>query len=92
MAACNIRSRKICDRVGAGIYCGGISPIERMIPERRCACRRILSGADTGIARVDRGLGATRAIVVMIAVIALLRDAAVIMFMTVILVMVRSPG
>ena len=85
-------ARKICVRASAGIYCGGISSIERKIPERRCACRRILSGAATGIARVACGFGTTRVIVVMIAVIALVRNAAVIMFLTVICVMVRSPG
>src|SRR5882724_8286479 len=74
-----IRSRKICVRASAGIYCGGISPIERKIPERRCACRGILSGAAAGIARVTWGCGATCVIVVMIAVIALVKNAAVIM-------------
>jgi hypothetical protein len=70
------------------MYCGETNPMERKIPQRRCVCSRILSG----VARVACGFAATRVIVVMIAVIALVRNAAVIMFMTVLCVMVRSPG
>jgi hypothetical protein len=74
------------------MYCGETNPMERKIPQRRCVCSRILSGVASGIARVACGIGATRVIVVMIVVIALVRNAAVIMFMTVLFVMARSPG